>query len=361
MNDIFNRDFNDLPDLDELIVETMRWHFSSKTGSPFWLSYRKQLDFDPLTDIKTVEDLKRFPDVSTLWRDIPVRDLIPQGCLTDEWRFLVFESGGTTGAPKRIIEMNSRKRGVEWVNHVLQMHQFPDDGDWIHIGPAGPHAVGRSVGLLAQMRKKLCYYIDFDPRWVKLCIKNKKAEEVKLYIDHVIEQAASILETQPVSVIFATPPVLEEICSRPKTLDLFRKRAKAIIWSGTSISDETLRLLEEEFFPDSKIMGLYGNTMMGIAIQRPPHPGDLDRCVFQTFYPYCFIDVVDPENLQQTVEYGKAGQVKVTLLSRELFLPNNLERDVAVRNQATDVFKSDGLSKVKVLKNQQQSIIEGVY
>ena len=35
--------------LDAHVRETMQWHFSPETGSPFWLETRKKLDFDPRT------------------------------------------------------------------------------------------------------------------------------------------------------------------------------------------------------------------------------------------------------------------------------------------------------------------------
>ena len=65
------------------------------------------------------------------------------------WAFSVYETGGTTGQTRRIAEMTSRYRGVEWVSQVLDSHGFPgvEEGHWLHIGPTGPHIVGRSVGL----------------------------------------------------------------------------------------------------------------------------------------------------------------------------------------------------------------------
>ena len=35
----------------------VRWHFSPQTGSPYWLHRAKTLDFNPLNDVKTFEDL----------------------------------------------------------------------------------------------------------------------------------------------------------------------------------------------------------------------------------------------------------------------------------------------------------------
>lgn len=362
MQEIFTRPFDGLPDCNELVEAAMHWHFHPDTGSPFWLQQKTLLPFDPLKDIHTVEDLRLFPDVSQQWKEVSAETLIPRGCLTPEkWEFCVFESGSTTGEPKRIVEMTSRRRGVEWINTVLTQHEIPDQGHWLHIGPTGPHIVGRSVGLLAQMRHSLCYYIDFDPRWVKTCIRRGRQDIGSLYIDHIINQVTTVLRTQPVSMVFATPPILEAICARPAVLELFRQRARVLIWAGTSISEETLRLLEEEFFPDTKVIGWYGNTLMGIACQRPRSPEDRERCIFQAFYPYCLVDMVQPDRPEELVSYGQRGQVKVTLLTHELFIPNMLERDSAIRQEPTASFPWDGLAHIGPLSDAPENITEGVY
>lgn len=47
--------------LDEHTRETVQWHFSEETGSPFWLEKAKTYDFNPLTDVNCFDDLKKFP------------------------------------------------------------------------------------------------------------------------------------------------------------------------------------------------------------------------------------------------------------------------------------------------------------
>ncbi|AXE84124.1 hypothetical protein C1703_03860 [Streptomyces sp. Go-475] len=49
------------PDPDELVRAAMRWHFGPDTGSPFWLARAASLDFDPLSDVKTYDDLTPPP------------------------------------------------------------------------------------------------------------------------------------------------------------------------------------------------------------------------------------------------------------------------------------------------------------
>ena len=257
--------------------------------------------------------------------------------------------------------MTSRYRGVEWVSHVLDAHGFPGigDGHWLHIGPTGPHIVGRSVGLLAHKRRAFCYTVDFDPRWVKKCLREGRAEEAKRYADHIIDQALSVVRSQPISVLFATPPILEAICKRPEVHAHFAKKVRGILWAGTSVSPETLRMIEEEFFEDATLVGLYGNTLMGIACQRPRLAADSQRCVFQPFHPFCLIDILDPAT-HCLVPHGESGQVRTTLMTPEMFLPNNVERDFAVRVQSTERFDWDGVADVRPLPS-VGSVIEGVY
>src|ERR1700704_1011277 len=91
------------PDPDEFIQAAMDWHFDPTTGSPYWLERAKSLDFDPRTDVRSFDDLALFPNVTNELRDVHAQDLIPQGYGPNPEVVGVFESGGTTGAPKRIV------------------------------------------------------------------------------------------------------------------------------------------------------------------------------------------------------------------------------------------------------------------
>ncbi|MDG4863447.1 phenazine biosynthesis protein [Streptomyces sp. T-3] len=350
---------------EEFIHAAMQWHFSPSTGSPYWVKRAAELDFDPLTDIHTWDDLARFPDVSEEWRDISVDALVPAGLGRVAWDFQVFDSGGTTGRPKRIVESKSRLAGVRWVSGVLAEHNVPGEGDghWLHLGPTGPHIVGRSVGLLARLRRTFCHFIDFDPRWVKACVKEGRADDAARYVRHILAQARDVLSTQPVSVLFATPPVLEALAADEALLDLVRQNVRGIIWAGTSASPETLRTLEEEIFPQAAVVGLYGNTMMGIAPQRPRtgQQGELP-CVFVPFHPFSRVQVVDPEDTGTPVAYGERGQVRISLLSRDLLLPWTLERDSVLRVEPTAAYPQDGLADIRPLDTAgAPATVEGVY
>ncbi|MDT5025175.1 MAG: hypothetical protein QOE61_1601, partial [Micromonosporaceae bacterium] len=71
--------FEPIDDPQAYLRAALQWHFGPETGSPYWLNRAKTLDFDPLTDVKTVEDLALFPNLVDELRDVPVRDLVPTG------------------------------------------------------------------------------------------------------------------------------------------------------------------------------------------------------------------------------------------------------------------------------------------
>ena len=66
--------------LDAHAVETVAWHFHESTGCPFWLEKKSELKFDPLTEVKDFDDLKKFPEFEDEWlRGGPVAAVGPQG------------------------------------------------------------------------------------------------------------------------------------------------------------------------------------------------------------------------------------------------------------------------------------------
>jgi hypothetical protein len=343
------------PELDERVREMVRWHFDPATGSRYWVGKARALGFDPVREVRGAGDLLRFPAVADEWRSVDAADLIPRGC---GGPFAVWETGGTTGAPRRIVDAAERRHGIERVSALLDEHGFPrapgaalaagGPPAWLHLGPTGPHLVGTNVGRLARMRGALCHTIDMDPRWVKRLNREGRSAEVARYIAHLTDQALDVLRTQPVQVVAATPALLQALCDRPECQALLLKGVRGVIWFGTSMSEESLRFFAEELLPGVRLVGWYGNTLMGIACQRPRQPGDPFRCIF-TPPGSAWVRVVDPNQPHREMACGEAGQVCISVVNRELFLPWHLERDWAVSVAAARPAFSDDLARVEPL------------
>lgn len=103
-------------DWDRHVQRVIRRHFDPRTGSPYWLRKAERLGFDPLRAIRTVANLDRFPATADDLRTVDAADLIPRGC---KGPFDVWESGGTTGTPRRIVHSRDRARTRSELSHLL--------------------------------------------------------------------------------------------------------------------------------------------------------------------------------------------------------------------------------------------------
>jgi phenylacetate-coenzyme A ligase PaaK-like adenylate-forming protein len=350
------------PDPDAFIQAAMEWHFSPRTASRFWLERAKSLQFDPRTDVKRLEDLTLFPNVTNELRDVRAQDLIPQGYGPHPDVVGVFESGGTTGAPKRIVLLREwwERMVARQVAH-LDARGVPRNGNWLVLIPSGPHMAGEWMRRQAAAMGGLSFTIDMDPRWVKKLIAEGKGDQANAYAEHLIDQAVFPLQTQDIGVLMCTPPLLERLARRDDLVDLVRQKVQAIVWAGAHMDADTRRLYRTEVFPGLILDGAYGSTMvLGGAPERLGLTDD-DPCIFDPLSPSITFWVVDPDS-GRTVPYGERGQVVMNHVSKSFLLPNNLERDMATRIRAPEGDVGDSVADVTpVQRFDDEAVIEGVY
>ena len=348
----------DLSNADSFISEMMYWHFSQQTGSPFWLKQKPNLHFDPIKDVKTVADLCLFTDMKDELRNIHIEDLRPGG-LPQNLPYGVYESGGTTGSPKRIIVYD------EWLDQLidwrLQGHH-PEPGDnTLAMVPTGPHLVGTINQLRAKALGGSFFSIDLDPRWVKKMIARGYTGMVEEYSEHLLDQAEDIVYSQKIKYLITTPPLLARIARRKKLVETLNTSLKLITWGGTQMDIDTLEYLRDQIFTNVPITASYGNTMMLCEAKARLEDSFNGAPIFDPFAPYVMINIVDDQN-HKPVAYGNRGRVQVHHVSRYAFYPNMLERDTAVRIEGVKGQTGDSLADIRpVMEVSDQPVIEGVY
>ncbi|MEV5705083.1 phenazine antibiotic biosynthesis protein [Actinoallomurus sp. NPDC052274] len=350
------------PEGKELIEAAMQWHFGPDTGSPFWLEKAKTLDFDPRTDVRSFGDLTLFPNVVNELREVRVEELIPRGYGDRADVVGVFESGGTTGAPKRVVCLADwLERYTTWVSRNMDQRGFARGVNYVNMVPTGPHAFGHYTAGLARMRGGAIFNIDMDPRWVKRCIAGGHDEHADQYADHLVEQGRHLLETQDVGVLVITPPLLARLARDDRLVDLVNQKVGVIYWAGTHMDADTRYLLRTELFPEAELFGAYGSTMvLCVTLDRLGQSVD-DPCVFDPFSPYISFSVVRP-GTRDVVPYGERGQVVMNHISKAMFMPNNLERDEATRVEPLPGQLGDSVADVTpVAVFDDETVIEGVY
>ena len=332
-------------DPDEWVVRMMRWHFSEDTGSPFWLSMKPRLGFDPVSEVRRLADVERFGlfDKECL-RRARAEDLVPRGFRDAPRRF--FETGGTTGAYNvAIYRTMLDARGLA-------------GGSALAMTPSGPHAYGTFVGRLLDEWRGNTYYIDFDPRWVKVLIRIGQPPDG--YVAHLVEQTLRILENERPAFLFTTSKLLLALADA-LPMPLADYGVRAVCTGGTSCTAEEERFLRETHLRGVTWIDTYGNTLMGHALQADGYDGRPERS-YHLPPPQAYMRVVDPRDWRREVGIGERGRVLIVTLLEDLFVPNLLERDSAIRTAPHPWFPWDGVRAVQpFVADDEERATEGVY
>ncbi len=349
--------------LDAQAYETVQWHFHPSTGCPFWLEYAGGLTFDPLKEIKTYDDLKKFEPFKDEWlRGGPVRRWVPKAFEQDP--VYVFETGGTTGVPKSRIAINDFRTDYELFSETLPDEYFPKGANWLMLGPSGPRRLRLAVEHLAQFRGGICFCIDLDPRWVIKLIKKGWMEHLEAYKQHVIDQAITILGAgHDIRCMFTTPKLLESLATalEKKGTTIKECGVTGIFSGGTEFTPQWTRFAMEELIEGVYMTPTYGNTLMGLACSKPVTREEGYKISYYAPQPRAAIEVVKFDNYDEMVGYGETGRVKLTTLTKEFFVPGFMERDEGEREKPFEKYPWDGVSGVRPFHELAEATTVGVY
>ena len=305
----------------EHLHEILTCHFDPRWGTPFWLEERTQLAFDPVAEIRSINDLNRFPafPVDQLAAR-PVTDFIPLRYHDQLERFVTAETGGTTGPPKRTAYLDADFEAAFVAPFVAAaaMTGVPRRSTWLVIGPSGPHIIGKAARACARALDSIDpFSVDFDPRWIRRLAPGSMARS--RYTEHLLDQAEAVLRTQEIGVLFATPPVLEALAARLP--DARREAIRGIHLGGMAAGSEFRTRLAREYFPNAISLSGYGNALAGVCPELLPNPEQPPT--YFAHGPRLLLGISTPDN-------NGRGRVLFHRLDRSAFFPKVLERDVAV-------------------------------
>ncbi|MGA8112197.1 MAG: hypothetical protein WCA46_00890 [Actinocatenispora sp.] len=342
-------------DIDEWTRRVVRRHFDPETGSPYWLKRRPLLGFEPL-DITRYEELEAFGafTLATL-RDLDPAELVPLA-VPRPLAGRVWESGGTTGRPCRVFYTEPMaQHHSAWRLLGLRTQGFEPGRNWLYACPSGPHIVGRGANQIAELFGSVVYALDLDPRFIKRLIRDSRLADINFYVDHVVEQITEILESQRIDYLETTPALLQALISRRPELV---GKLSGVGLGGTQFTAAMYRHFAAAL--DGGLIGTtYGNTF-GCAMGLPAeHNGDI--LPYLPSYPQVTMSVVDKDDdPTRIVGPGTVGRVRLTVLHEDLFLPNILERDQAIRYNTGAAWPWEGVSNVRPLQT-GQATPEGLY
>jgi phenylacetate-coenzyme A ligase PaaK-like adenylate-forming protein len=316
--------------MDAWIRHVLEIHTQPELGSPFWIEKARTADFNLLrSKIESSEDLLKFGLMNEEeLSGKPLMDFIPRKYWRDRADLITGETGGTGGIVKTTAYRTDEWRAAFVDNFVsVARHRgFPGGGNWLYLGPTGPHMIGKAAVACARaMGSMEPFAVDFDPRWF-----GKLPEESlsrKRYIDHILSQALRILVTQPIEVIFATPKILAML-SDHLTPEI-RRRIRGVHFGGMAVSKDLYRMLREEIFPEAVFISGYGNTLLGVSLEV-----EFDESYDITYYPFgerMVFNVVREGDFAVPVPHGEEGRLVVSRFDETFMIINLIERDVVTK------------------------------
>ncbi|MCF6285384.1 MAG: hypothetical protein L3K26_09370 [Candidatus Hydrogenedentes bacterium] len=343
---------------DQYLQEIIASHFDPKWGAPYWLETRATLPFDPVRDIKTLSDLMRFPPFPpSVLRERPIEAMIPKAYHDSLAGFVTAETGGATGVPQSTAyhPADFHDAFVVPFHAAAKLLAFPKDRHWLYIGPSGPHVIGKAARACARAMDSLDpFTVDFDPRWVRKLAKGSLGHT--RYLEHVLEQAQRVLNTQHIGVLFSTPPVLEVLGTRLSRE--VREEITGIHLGGMAASDSFWEQLTAAWFPNAVALSGYGNSLAGVCPQITPLVDGAP--VYVPHGQRLILDVMEPD------ERGR-GRVCFHRLDRACFLPHVVEGDEAegVGHIAAEALNAGfhplGIRDPRPMEQQRETRAGGLY
>jgi thienamycin biosynthesis protein ThnN len=302
-------------DTDEHVRRIVRIHFDRQDGSPYWLERQEEIGLDAIAEIHGLRDLEKLgPMDEGALRDRPVLDFVPRSQRSRLAGAVVTETGGTTGPPKRTLFSREEfaQAFVEPFVRVANWVGFPRGGEWLWLGPAGPHVIGRAAAACASaLGSPQPFSVDFDPRWFRKLPPDSLAR--LRYMDHLLEQTRHVLDREPISVIFTTPVVLARLAEKMDAAQ--RERIRGVHYGGMRVEPELLRAAQTEWFPAAVHIAGYGNSLFGVCME---FGGPPDRTL--RYYPY---------GPRHVVRVAGDGRVWMSRLDATVLIANLAERDTA--------------------------------
>ena len=261
--------------------------------------------------------------------------------------------------------MDDFRIDYEMFSETLPEKFFPKGANWLMLGPSGPRRLRLAVEHLCQKRGGICFCVDLDPRWVVKLIKKGWMEHLKAYQEHIIDQAMTVLSAgHEVKCLFTTPKLLDALSQRleKEGSSIAKAGITGIFCGGTEMTSQWIRFTIEEYLGgDVYIAPTYGNTLMGLAAAEMPTAADDYKIAYYAPQPRAVAQVVEFDNYDKLVDYGKTGRVLLTTLTKEFFVPRFAERDEGEREKPTAKYPWDGVSGVRPYHEFAASTTVGVY
>ena len=354
-------------DADERLRELLARHFHPEWGSAYWLGRQAQLGWQVCARVRTRDDLWLLgPTATADLRRFPIHAFIPKVLHKQLSRFMVAETAGTNGEPCGTAYRDDEFQAafIEPFLCVAQATGFPKGEPWLWVGPSGPHIIGKVVRELARQTGSMDpFSVDFDPRWAKRLADGSLGR--KRYLDHVVQQALTVMRREEIGVLFITPPALAALAVQMD--DRQREAIHGIHYGGMSLSPDAVNHFRA-VFPNAVHVAGYGNTLFGVVMEIEDR-----RREAMDYYPlgdraaFHIVEEVGEKSWPPRIcRQGETGRVLFHRLDESCLLVNVMERDQAQRIAPSPAAQAlgghaDGFRNPRPLPALQDQLQQGIY
>ena len=151
-------------------------------------------------------------------------------------------------------------------------------------------------------------------------------------MDHVVDQAVTILKHRKVTGLFTTPKLLEALAEK---VNLWEAGIRGVFCGGTTMAPQYVRFIVEEVLEEShRFLSDLRQHAHGPGRQRAAAAGGqlLDH-LLRAATPRRAARGRPEAHRTRSPPYGEWGRVELTTLTKEFFMPRFLERDEAIRRE----------------------------
>jgi hypothetical protein len=344
--------------VEQYLRAVMDLHFHPEHGTPYWLDRVDELDFDPRSDVRSIEDLHRFPpaDEAAL-RDAELRYLTPD--YYDVTDLDVSNSSGTTGRKKSMPYGRpvTADMAAWYAWHVAQ--RSPTDGDWLVIGPYGLYE--RHLVSAANECGQACHFVGIEPKYLKEQAgalqqltsgvggfvrglpRLPAALKGLVRFDATLAAAEDLVASQPVRHIASgvgIPQRLHSMLEARGPTD--PEDVETLLLSGGHVPEERRELLAE-LYPNASIVPMYATSFTGACIDHP----DTDHVAYYPMAPSAFLTVADEDG--ELVDAGERGRTVINRVGADFLWPMQIERETARREPPREPFGWGGIADIRPL------------
>ncbi|SMY00311.1 hypothetical protein BI49514_03133 [Brevibacterium iodinum ATCC 49514] len=289
------------------IRSLMKWHFSPRTGSPFWVASRPSLPFDPLEDVRTPEQLEMFMNWRRRSNEPEGLSLIPAG-LPQKERIVRAGYQGT-GLPllERWFDLLTRWR----VSGYSKPRAFEGECTLIALAPEAQFAIAVSAERARRLGTRP-YLIDPDVATSR--------EVGSSFCEELERQSWSAMLDAPVRYVSTSPSHLASLLSDAHFSRLLSRSVRHVA-IYVDLEDERLALESLHAVPEHVEVSFVVSVPEAVTEFRTGLIGRDDSTFrFHGFDPYITVTTeVQSGDLNSCLE--PRSDLRVTHLSRWGFLP----------------------------------------